>query len=129
MPHPRKHTTETVTVVHSPTMRNAEDWKRQVLMPYFQNKWEHFRLDDDDLRALQIMIMMRPKGPPIVPGTGGLRKIRFSRRDTNRGKSGSYRIGSGTPILKSLGSSRSLRCLRKRTRQTLPPDRRTKSRN
>ena len=43
--------------------------------------------------ALQIAIMAGPKKHPVVRGTGGLRKIRFARRDSQQGKSGGYRIG------------------------------------
>ncbi len=37
--------------------------------------------------------MVAPTKAPVVPGTGGLRKIRFARRNTNRGTSGGARIG------------------------------------
>jgi hypothetical protein len=36
--------------------------------------------DDDDLRALEIAIMAKPDGAPIVKGTGGLRKVRFAKK-------------------------------------------------
>jgi hypothetical protein len=35
--------------------------------------------------------MTNPKGHPVVKGTGGLRKIRFSPTGTPHGKSGSHR--------------------------------------
>ena len=37
--------------------------------------------------------MCGPDKSPVVPGTGGVRKIRFARSNTNRGKSGGARIG------------------------------------
>jgi hypothetical protein len=74
-------------------MLNPEDWKRWILTPYFENKWRHLRLNDDDLRAMQITVMLAPNAAPVVAGTGGLRKIRFARPGSGRGKSGSYRIG------------------------------------
>jgi hypothetical protein len=40
---------------------------------------------------LQTAILDRPSHGPVVPGTGGLRKIRFARPGQRRGKSGSYR--------------------------------------
>jgi mRNA-degrading endonuclease RelE of RelBE toxin-antitoxin system len=36
-------------------------------------------------------VMMNPKGPPVVAGTGGLRKIRFAKK--GHGKSSGYRVG------------------------------------
>lgn len=90
---PKDHSTESFRVVHSPTMTGMEDWKRFVEMPYFTAKWRNLGLTDDDLNALQIMIMVRPKGPPVMKGTGGLRKGRFSPPGSGRGKRGAYRVG------------------------------------
>jgi hypothetical protein len=36
--------------------------------------------------------MARPKAARVVPGTGGLRKLRFSPPGSWRGKSGSHRV-------------------------------------
>lgn len=36
--------------------------------------------------------MSDPEGPPVVSGTGGLRKIRFAATDTDKGKSGGIRV-------------------------------------
>ena len=93
MPSPKKHTSATFVVVHSPALTSADDWKRWVLLPYFEKKWRHFGLDDDDLAALQVLVMMDPKGPPLVKGTGGLRKVRFRAGASDKGKSGAYRVG------------------------------------
>lgn len=89
---PKNHTTATIEVIHPPTMSQMEDWKRWVLLPFFDRKWRQLGLDDDDLTAFQIMVMMQPKAFPVVQGTGGLRKARFARRGQG-GKSGGYRIG------------------------------------
>lgn len=58
----------------------------------FREDWEGLRLDDDDLLAVQVAIMRAPKRNPVVPGTGGLRKIRFSPKDLPKGKSGAFRV-------------------------------------
>jgi hypothetical protein len=79
--------------MHSPPLTRAEDWKRWLLLPSFERKRRELGLDDDDLAALQIAVMCNPKGPPVMKGTGGLRKCRFSKMGSGRGKSGSYRIG------------------------------------
>ncbi len=47
-------------------------------------------LSDEDLRRLQLALMLRPEQGPMVPGGGGLRKIRWSR--PGRGKRGGLRI-------------------------------------
>src|SRR2546422_11337974 len=71
----------------------AEDWASFIEIPYFVNKWQHLGLDDNDLRALQILLTVQPKLAPVMQGTGGLRKLRFARTVGGRGKSGSFRIG------------------------------------
>jgi hypothetical protein len=90
---PKDHSTESFRVVHAPTLTNLEDWKRFVEIPYFRAKWKSLRLSDDDLNALQIMIMIKPKESPVIKERGGLRKCRFSPPGSGKGKSGSYRIG------------------------------------
>ena len=47
-------------------------------------------LDDEGYRHLQIALMLRPEQGPIVPGSGGLRKVRWARRGS--GKRGGLRI-------------------------------------
>jgi hypothetical protein len=66
---------------------------RYVSIPSFDRRWASLGLDDEDLRMLEILIQADPDGPPLVRGTGGLRKVRFARPGSGRGKSGSYRIG------------------------------------
>lgn len=58
----------------------------------FQSAWRRCDLDDADLLSLQIGIMVDPKSAPVIEGTGGLRKLRFSPRGAHRGKSGSHRV-------------------------------------
>jgi hypothetical protein len=58
----------------------------------FQRAWKQCGLNDDDLFELQVLIATNPKGSPVVQGTGGLRKARFSPTGTPHGKSGSYRV-------------------------------------
>jgi hypothetical protein len=42
---------------------------------------------------VQSRILESPERYPVVPGTGGLRKIRFAASREARGKSGAYRVG------------------------------------
>ena len=48
-------------------------------------------LDDDDLRDLEMAIMAGPAATPVEPGTGGMRKLRFSPERWHRGKRGGGR--------------------------------------
>ena len=45
---------------------------------------------DDEYRALQLELIRRPEAGPIIPGSGGLRKIRWSM--SGRGKRGGARV-------------------------------------
>lgn len=47
-------------------------------------------LDDDDYRALQISLLLRPEQGRIIPGSGGLRKVRWGGK--GRGKRGGFRF-------------------------------------
>ena len=57
----------------------------------FERAWEGLGLSDPALRVLQLAIIANPKIGAVVPGTGGLRKLRFSPKGYKRGKSGSHR--------------------------------------
>lgn len=47
-------------------------------------------LDDDEYRALQSSLMLRPEAGPIIKNSGGVRKIRW--RSRGKGKSGGVRV-------------------------------------
>ena len=47
-------------------------------------------LSDDEYAALQWMLLERPDAGIIVPGSGGMRKLRWGLR--NKGKSGGIRV-------------------------------------
>lgn len=49
-------------------------------------------LSHDDLLALEESILSDPQAGDLVPGTGGLRKIRLGQRGVGRGKSGGVRV-------------------------------------
>jgi hypothetical protein len=50
-------------------------------------------LTDEDALALEMAILQRPKGFPVVQGTGGLRKMRFAPPKWRKGKRGAVRVG------------------------------------
>ena len=60
-----------------------------VETPVFTDAIRAF-LSDDSYRALQVALVLRPEQGAVIPGTGGLRKIRWSGK--GHGKSGGYRI-------------------------------------
>jgi mRNA-degrading endonuclease RelE of RelBE toxin-antitoxin system len=47
-------------------------------------------LNDDDYRALQQSLQQNPDAGPVVPGSGGVRKLRWAA--SGRGKRGGYRV-------------------------------------
>lgn len=49
-------------------------------------------LSHDDLVALEQSILADPQAGDLVPGTGGLRKIRLGQRAVGRGKRGGVRV-------------------------------------
>jgi hypothetical protein len=49
-------------------------------------------LSHDDIMALEQSILADPDAGDLVPGTGGLRKIRVGQREVGRGKSGGVRV-------------------------------------
>ena len=61
-----------------------------IEVPLFTKRWKEIGLNDDDLLALQIMLLKDPESGPVMEGTGGIRKVRFALN--NKGKSGSVRV-------------------------------------
>lgn len=47
-------------------------------------------MTDDDLRGLQSILIERPDAGPLIPGAGGLRKLRWAM--PGRGKRGGARV-------------------------------------
>lgn len=84
---------ETRTLVYPAGVVNPEDLLTFVHFNHFTAEWKRLKLTDDDLRALEILIMASPARAPVIPGTGGLRKGRFAPPRWKEGKSGALRIG------------------------------------
>ena len=61
-----------------------------IEVPLFTKRWKEIGLSDEDLLALQIMLLKNPESGPVMEGTGGIRKVRFALE--NRGKSSSVRV-------------------------------------
>jgi len=47
-------------------------------------------LEDDEYKSLQIALLLRPEQGSIIPGSGGLRKVRWARK--GMGKRGGIRL-------------------------------------
>ena len=47
-------------------------------------------LRDEDYAALQVALMQQPDSGPVIPGSGGVRKLRWAA--PGRGKRGGYRV-------------------------------------
>jgi hypothetical protein len=56
----------------------------------FDRQWTALGCDDNDLLELQKAICANPQEPPVILGTGGVRKIRVAL--DGRGKSGGARV-------------------------------------
>jgi hypothetical protein len=72
---------------------SPEDLLHFIETGAFTKAWSDLGLnDEDDLTALQLLIMCSPKAAPVVPGTGGLRKLRFAPAKWDSGTSGAARV-------------------------------------
>ena len=61
-----------------------------IEVPLFTKRWLEIGLGDDELLALQILLLKDPESGPVMEGTGGIRKVRFPVK--NKGKSGGIRV-------------------------------------
>ena len=61
-----------------------------ILLKEFEKNWKDLGLDDDNLSDLQLFLCENPDHGNIIPGTGGLRKMRWFLQ--GRGKRGGARI-------------------------------------
>ena len=64
-----------------------------IQLPRFASKWDKFKLNDEDLQALEGLLRKNPNAGDVMRGTGGLRKIRFAPPSHHTGKSGAFRVG------------------------------------
>ena len=61
-----------------------------IEVPIFTKRCKKMGLGDDELKALQIMLLKDPEAGAVMEGTGGIRKVRFALE--NKGKSGGVRV-------------------------------------
>jgi hypothetical protein len=63
-----------------------------VYLGSFLDDWANLALNETDLEVLEKLIMNQPEVGVVIPGTAGLRKMRFASTKGNKGKSGSERV-------------------------------------
>ncbi|OHD69515.1 MAG: addiction module toxin RelE [Spirochaetes bacterium RBG_16_49_21] len=61
-----------------------------IILPEFDKAWKHLGLGDNELRDLQQYLCLHHGQGDIMPGTGGLRKLRWAIQ--GKGKSGGLRV-------------------------------------
>lgn len=62
-----------------------------VELPAFErHRAEYF--DDESFLELQSLLMLQPEAGDLIPGTGGLRKVRFADKRRGKGKRGGLRV-------------------------------------
>ena len=90
---PRGGSNKRYTLQYFKHILDPEDLLNFIELPVFTRQWGTLGLDDDqDLSALQILVMLGPKRHAIIKGTQGIRKLRFAPQRWNRGKSGAARV-------------------------------------
>lgn len=62
-----------------------------VELPAFERHRADY-LDDDAFRRLENLLMKHPEAGDPMPGTGGLRKLRFADARRGKGKRGGLRV-------------------------------------
>lgn len=62
-----------------------------VELPPFERYRANY-LDDDAFVRLQELLMLNPEAGALMPGTGGLRKLRFADERRRKGKRGGLRV-------------------------------------
>ncbi len=85
------HSKEHLKLIHPPSLR-PEDWLRFVLIDPFPGQWARLKLTEAAMQALEVCILSAPLMGSVIPGTGGLRKARFTSPGSDKGKSGAYRV-------------------------------------
>lgn len=63
-----------------------------IEIPAFTKKWRELGLTDENLRALENILLEDPKAGDAIKGTGGLRKLRVPMESKGKGKRGGARV-------------------------------------
>lgn len=71
-------------------MPPIDEFWRFVHLPSFDAAWQSLGMTDADLGRLEQTIIADPDAGDVIPGAGGLRKLRFA--PGGKGKSGGLRV-------------------------------------
>jgi len=63
-----------------------------IQLSMFTAKWLKLGLTDEDLRALEGLLIANPETGVVIPGTGGLRKLRYAPPTWHSGKRSATRV-------------------------------------
>ena len=63
-----------------------------IQLSAFVAKWSKLKLSDEDLQSLEGALIADPQIGDLIPGTGGLRKLRFAPPSRHTGKRGAFRV-------------------------------------
>lgn len=90
----RKMLAERVTVsVEYPSHRfDPEDFVHFIETRQFTKAWKDLKLSVDELLDLQLMLMADPKCGFVIPGTNGLRKVRYAPKGWRKSKRDALRV-------------------------------------
>jgi hypothetical protein len=81
------------TLVYPAHRFKPDDFVEFIHTTIFDRVWKKLGLnDEEDLSLLQATVMLDPKGWPVIAGTGGARKLRFSPPGWPIGTSGALRV-------------------------------------
>lgn len=58
----------------------------------YVSDWKRLGLTDDDSQALEALLLANPRAGAVVPGAGGVRKVRFAPPSWRTGKRGAARV-------------------------------------
>ena len=62
-----------------------------IELPAFERHRANY-LDDGQFQALQLLLMASPEAGDVIPGSGGLRKLRFADPRRRKGTRGGLRV-------------------------------------
>jgi hypothetical protein len=63
-----------------------------VQLSTFASKWRKLGLTDEDLQSLEGILIADAESGDVIPGTGGLRKLRFAPPSWHTGKRSATRV-------------------------------------
>lgn len=63
-----------------------------VELDEFVRSWKRLRLEEGDREALDLELARSAETSPVIPGSGGARKMRFAPPSRGKGKRGATRV-------------------------------------